>query len=261
MEKQEGFHFVGAGDFGRETIIELSKAYNALQDDPRNHLHMHAFPRTRNDPGGWDRGDVLILAGKVDDPAWNDARCSLHAGGAFFILTIGVDDKNTQEYSADALPTPFTNECIVLADRSISSPAALAGLVLQFVFIHTPWQQSAQGSLIGHDLADTKRIFSGKVAKIRVLTANQEDFRQSFSRFLAENSQDIRRAQGILMSLWASDGVLSIPQANNLWEETADFLNPDADRAYTLHVLPEGGPVFTATMFLAFSQNSAKWEG
>ena len=108
-----------------------------------------------------------------------------------------------------------------------------------------------RGSLIGYDLTDTKRIFAGKITKVRQMTSDKEHCRQNYSEFLTANKADLSRAQGILISLWGRNDVLSIPKANELMEEMKRLVMPDAHHALTYHILPEEEPTFMATLFMA----------
>ena len=76
MDFVEGVHFIGAGDDGNRTVIELSRIYEGLRDalfneghdKPKNHLHIHSFPSA--EPGCFDcnSDSIIILAGAVHDP-------------------------------------------------------------------------------------------------------------------------------------------------------------------------------------------------
>jgi len=163
------------------------------------------------------------------------------------MLTIGIDHE--QSIGHDAFP-PFSDECLVFPDPFLFEPVELSQLVLQIFFIHTPCFMIVRGSLIGYDLADTKQLFAGKVTKVRKMTSDKDHYRQNFSKFLGENKADLSQAQGILMSFWGRDDVLTIPKINELWEETERLLMPDANRMFTLHILPKGEPAFMTTLFL-----------
>jgi hypothetical protein len=247
MDLQEGVHFVGVGDDGNRTAIELSRIYEGMRDglfyeehdDPQNHLHIHSFPFAETPCFDGDF-DFIILAGSVHDPCWKEARKTLHESRAFFMLTIGIDHE--QAIVPDTFQ-PFPNECLVFPDPSLFDPVELAQLVLQVFFIHTPWKVSGRGSLVGYDPADTKNIFGGKVAKARKMTSDKEHYRQNFSKFLGENKADLSRAQGILISSWG----LSIPEVDELCTETKRLLIPDVDFMLTVHDLE---PDIMATLFL-----------
>lgn len=246
--------FVGAGDFGIKVAIELSKIYEGLRDglfyeehdEPPNHLHIHSFPFA--EAPCFDGDYVfIILAGSVHDPCWKEARNTVHEKRPSFMLTIGIDHE--QAIGHDAFQ-PFPDECLVLPDPSLFEPVELSQLVLQIFLTHTPWNMSGRGSLIGYDIADTKQLFTGKVTKVRKMTSDKEHYRQHFSKFLGENKPDLSRAQGILISFWGRDDVLTIPKVNELWEEMKRLATPEADLAFTFHVLPGDGPDFMATLFL-----------
>ncbi|MBU4371781.1 MAG: hypothetical protein KKD68_07820 [Proteobacteria bacterium] len=252
---EEGVHFVGAGDDGNRTAIELSRIYESLgddffdeeYDDPQRHLRIHTFPFT--EMACFDGGDhSIILAGSVDDPCWQEARKALHESRPYLMATIGIDHERG---ICPETFQPFPDECLVFPGPSPFDPVEVAQLALQIFFIHTPWNVNSRGSLIGYDLADTKQLFAGKVTKVGKMSSDQDHYRQNFSKFLSENKADLSRAQGILMSFWGRDDVLSIPKANELWEETEHLLMPDAHKAFTFHILPEDGPDFMTTLFLA----------
>jgi hypothetical protein len=255
MDMQRGVHFVGTGDDGNRAAIALSKLYDALGDNlfyeeydkPENHLHIHSFPFTETTCFDWDYV-FIILAGSVHDPCWMEARKTLHQSGPYLMMTIGIESQRGIDTGS---LQPFPDECLVFPDPSFFDPVGVAQLALQIFFIHTPWNVSGRGSLIGYDLADTKQLFAGKVTNVGKMISNKEHYRQNFSKFLSENKADISRAKGILMSFWGRDAVLSIPKVNELWEETEHLLMPDAHKAFTFHILPEDGPDFMTTLFLA----------
>ena len=103
------------------------------------------------------------------------------------MLTIGIDYE--QAIGHDAFQ-PFPNECLVFPAPSLFDPVEIAQLVLQIFFIHTPWNVSGRGSLIGYDLADTMQIFAGKVTKVRKMTSDKGHYRQNFSKSLGANKAD-----------------------------------------------------------------------
>jgi len=251
----EGVHFVGAGDDGNRTAIELSRIYEGLRDglfyeeydEPQNHLHIHSFPFAETACFAADHV-FIILAGSVHDSCWKEARKTLHECRPYFMLTIGIDSQ--RGIDTDSLQ-PFPDECLVFPDFYSFNQVEVAKLVLQIFFMHTSWQASSRGSLIGYDLADTKAIFAGKVTQIRQMTSDKEHYRQKFSKFLSENEADLSRAQGILMSFWGRDDVLSVLKVKELWEETVRLLLSDAHQMFTYHVLPEEEPAFMATLFIA----------
>jgi hypothetical protein len=252
---EEGIHFVGVGDAGKRTAIELSRIYESLGDDlfykehdkPQNHLFIHSFPFAET---VCSNGEYvfIILAGSVHDPCWKEARKTLHESRPYFMLTIGID--NQVGIESDIFP-PFADECLVFPDPYLFDPVELAQLVLQIFLIHSSWQVCSRGSLIGYEPADTKNILAGKVAKVRKMTADKEHYRQNFSKFLGENKAALSRAKGILMSFWGRDDVLSIPKTNDLWEETKCLLMPDTRQVFTYNVLEEEEPAFMATLFIA----------
>ena len=251
-----GTIFTGIGDDGNRIAMELSRLYNGMKaelfdpehDDPQHHLHTLAYPSTTD--GIFEPAEqFIILAGQVHDPLWREARQSLHESRAYLLWTFGIG--HDQEIAPDVL-APFPNECLLLSDPAIADAANLSQMALQIFFIHTPWNVSARGSLIGYDLADTKAMFAGKVTQVRQMTSNRKHYRQNFSKFLSENKADLSRAQGILMSFWGREDVLSIPKTNVLWEEAEHLLMPDTHKAFTFHILPEDGPDFIATLFLTF---------
>jgi len=253
MDMQEGVHFVGAGDFGNKVAVELSKIYEGLRDglfyeehdEPQNHLHIHSFPFAEA-PCFDGKDHSIILAGSVHNPCWQEARKMLYESAPYLMLAIGIDHE--QAIGHDAFQ-PFPNECLVFPAPSLFDPVEIAQLVLQIFLIHTSWKVSGRGSLIGYDPADTMQIFAGKVTKIRKMTSDKEHYRQNFSKFLGENKADLSRAQGILMSFWGRDDVLTIPKVNELWEEMKRLATPEADLAFTFHVLPGDGSDFMATLF------------
>ena len=251
----EGVHFVGAGDDGKRAAVELSMIYKSLtddrfdqeHDDPQRHLHIHSYPWTET--ACFDGKDhFIILAGSVHDPCWMEARRTLHESRPYLMVTIGIDHERGIDPETFQ---PFPDECLAFPSPSLFDPIEVAQLALQIFFIHTPWNVSSRGSLIGYDLADTNQIFAGKVIKVGEMASDKEHYRQNFSKFLGENKADLSRAQGILMSFWGREDVLPIPKAYELWEETERLLIPEVHKALTFHVLPEDGPDFMATLFMA----------
>jgi len=251
----EGVHFVGAGDDGNRTAIELSRIYEGLRDGlfneghdkPKNHLHIHSFPFAETGCFDGDYDSIIILTGAVHDPCWKEARKTLNEERPYFMLTIGIDSQ--RGINTDSLQ-PFPNECLIFPDPSFFDPVEVAQLALKIFFIHTSWNVSARGSLIGYDPADTKAIFAGKVTQVRQMTSDKDHCRQNFSKFLSENRADLSRAQGILMAFWGRNDVLSVPKVNELWDETVRLLMPDTHQLFTYHVLGEEEPAFMATLFL-----------
>jgi hypothetical protein len=249
--------FVCIGDFGNKAARELSRIYEGLRDglfnkeDGRDdavqdHLLIHSFPSVETSAIDVT-DDTIILAGSVHDPCWMEARKTLHESRPYLMISIGID------HERGIYPEtfqPFPDECLVFSGPSFFDPVEVAQLALQIFFIHTPWNVSSRGSLISYDLADTKQLFAGKVTKVGKMSSDQDHYRQNFSKFLSENKTDLSRAQGILMSFWGRDDVLSIPKANELWEEMKRVAMPDARQAFTYHILPEDGPDFMATLFL-----------
>ena len=249
--------FVGIGDFGNKVASELSQIYEGLcdgrfdkedgkYDAVQDHLLIHSFPSVETSAIDVT-DDTIILAGSVHDPCWMEARKTLRESRPYLMISIGIDHE--RGICPDTFK-PFPVECLVFPGPSLFDPVEVAQLALQIFFIHTPWNVSSRGSLIGYDLGDTKQLFGGKVTEVRKMTSDKEHCRQSFSKFLGENKADLSRAQGILMSFWGRDDVLSIPKANELWEETEHLLMPEAHKAFTFHILPEDGPDFIATLFL-----------
>ena len=247
-------HFVGTGDLGNNVSIELSRIYQGLVDNIfdeendklQNYLHIHSYSLTET--ACFDGKDhFIILAGSIDDPCWKKARKTLHEGRPYLLVTIGVD--HIQGIDPNMLQ-PFQNECLIFPDPSLLDPVKTANLALQIFFIHTPWNVNSRGSLIDYDLADTKRIFAGKVTKLKKMTSDKEHYRQNYSAFLTANKTDLSQAQGILLSLWGQDDVLSIPKANELWEEMKQLAMTNANKMFTFHILPKGEPVFMTTLFL-----------
>lgn len=250
--------FVGIGDFGNKVASELSQIYEGLCDglfdkeDRRydalqDHLRIHSFPSTETADTDVTE-DTVILAGSVHDPHWKEARKTLHESKPYLMVTIGID--HGRGIDPDIFQ-PFPDEWPVFPAPSFYYPIGVAQLVLQIFFIHTPWNVNSRGSLIGYDLADTKQIFAGKVTKVRNTTSDKEHYRQNYSEFLTANKVDLNLAQGILISFWGRDDVLSIPKANELMEEMKRSVMPDADLALTFHILPEGETDFMATLFMA----------
>jgi len=230
MDLQEGIHFVGAGAFGNKVAIELSSIYEGLRDglfyeehdEPQNHLHIHSFPFA--EAPCFDGDYVfIILAGSVHDPCWKEARKTLHESRPYFMLTLGIESQ--QAIDSETFP-PFPDECLVFPDPPLFDPVKLAKLVLQIFLIHTSWKVSGRGSLIGYDLADTKQIFAGKVAKARKMTSNKEHYRQNFSKFLGENKADLSRAQGILISFWGRDDVFLFQKQTSFGKKRSIFSCP-----------------------------------
>lgn len=255
----EEIHFIGAGDFGCRVSRKLSEFYEDTRTElihqsgnaSPQHLGIHTFPITETSCFG-GKEPLLMLAGSVDDPCWKEARKTLHESRPYLMVTIGIDHK--RGISPDTYQ-PFPDECIVFPDPSLSNPVEVAQLALQIFFIHTPWNVNGRGSLIGYDLADTKQLFAGKVTKVMKMISDKEHYRKNYSEFLIANEVDLSRARGILMSFWGRDDVLSIPKANELWENMKRLTMPGTDLVLTFHVLPEETPDFMATMFMALSGN------
>ena len=251
----EEIHFIGAGDFGCRVSRKLSEIYEDTRAElihkngnaSPQHLGIHTFPITETPCFGGNE-PLIILAGSVHDPCWMEARKTLHESRPYLMISIGIDHE--RGICPDTFQ-PFPAECLVFPGPSLFDPVEVAQLALQIFFIHTPWNVSSRGSLIGYDLADTKQLFAGKVTKVGKMSSDKEHYRQNFSKFLGENKADLSRAPGILMTFWGRDDVLSIPKANELWEETEHLLMPDAHNAFTFHILPEDGPDFMTTLFFA----------
>ncbi len=249
-----GTFFIGVGDDGKRIAMELSRLYDGIKaelfdpehDDPQHHLHILAYPSTADDfvePAE----QFIILTGSIHEPAWQEARKALHEGRPCLLWTIGIG--HNQKIAPDILG-PFPNECLLLPDPAIADAANLSQMALQIFFIHTPWFVCPQrGSLIGYDLSDTKGIFAGKAVKAATMTSDRDNYRDNFSRFLCEKEADLIRAQGILMSLWGRDEVLSIPKASDLWDEMKRITMSDASQMLTFHILPNDGPDFMVTLF------------
>jgi len=258
----KGIHFIGAGDFGCRVSRKLSEIYEDTRAElihksgnaSPQHLGIHVFPFAET--ACLDGKDhFIILAGSVHDPCWMEARKALHESMPYLMVTIGIDHERG---ICPETFQPFPDECLVFPGPSLFDPFEVAQLVLQIFFIHTPWNMSSRGSLIGYDLADTKQIFAGKITKIRKMSSDKEHYRQNYSKFLTANKTDLSRAQGILMTFWGRDDVLSIPKANELWEEMKRFVMPDAHQAFTFHILPEGETEFMATLFLNLKSDMIK---
>jgi hypothetical protein len=250
----EDVHFIGAGDFGCRVSRKLSEIYEDTRAElihkngnaSLQHLGIHVFPFAET--ACLDGKDhFIILAGSVHDSCWKEARKTLHESRPYLMVTIGTDHERGIDPETFQ---PFPDECLVFPGPSFFDPVEVAQLALQIFFIHTPWNVSIRGALIGYDLADTKQLFAGKVTKVGKMSSDKEHYRQNFSKFLDENKADLSWAQGILMTFWGRDDVLSIPKANELWEETEHLLMPEANKAFTYHILPEDGQDFMATLFL-----------
>jgi hypothetical protein len=250
----EEIHFIGAGDFGFRVSRKLSEIYedtktkriHKIGNASPQHLGINVFPFAET--ACFDGKDhFIILAGSVHDPCWMEARKTLHESRPYLMVTIGIDHERG---ICPETFQPFPDECLVFPDPALIDPVEVAQLALQIFFIHTPWNVSGRGSLIGYDLADTKQIFAGKVTKARKMISDKDHYRQNYSEFLTANKVDLSRARGILMSFWGRNDVLSIPKANELMEELKRLAMPDAHQAFTCHILPEDGPDFTATLFL-----------
>jgi hypothetical protein len=250
---REGVHFFGVGDDGNRAAAELYRMYDGMvavlfdreHNDSQNGLHIHSYPITETVCcDGADQ--FIILAGSVHEPCWQEARKTLRERRPFLMLTIGTGFRTgvTPNFSP-----PFNDECLVIPDPSNIDPVEVAQLALQIFFIHMPWNVCKMGSLIGYDFADTKQLFAGKVTKFRKMTSDKDHYRQDFSKFINENQEDLSRANGILMSFWGRDDVLSIPKVNELMEEMKRFVMPEADLVFTFHMLPENGLDFMATLY------------
>jgi len=249
-------HFVGAGEDGNRTTIELSRIYNEIRDSlfyeghnqPQNHFHIHSYPCTKTT--GLDvKGHFIILAGAINDPCWKEARETLHKSNPYLMMTIGAG------YEYPVIPNlslPFNNECLAFTDRFLVEPVKIAQLVLQIFFIHMPWNICKMGSIIDYDLSETKHAFAGKVIKVIKMVSDKEHYRQNFSRFLNENKADLNRSRRILMSLWGKEKVLSVSKASELGDEMDFFVRPNIQRMLTLHILLEDCPDFMAIIFIAF---------
>lgn len=250
-------HFIGAGDFGCEVFRKLSGIYEGtraeLIDKNGNaspqQLGIHVFPFAETAClDGKDR--FIIMAGSVHDRCWMEARNTLHESRPYLMATIGIEhgrgiDQDTFQ--------PFPEECIVFPDPSLFDPVEAAQLILQIFFIHTPWNESSSGSLIGYDLADTKQLFAGKVVKVIKMTADKEHYKQNFSEFLAANMADLSRAQGILMSFWVLFEGVGLQQVHELYEEAKCLLMPDINELLTIHTLHEDVPdLATIIFFMTF---------
>ncbi|MEI7637509.1 MAG: hypothetical protein WCJ37_09405 [Syntrophus sp. (in: bacteria)] len=256
--------FVGVGDFGNRVTLELSiikrelreEIYCENHEEHMDYLSIHSFPSTDTKHMAYlkENDHFIILAGSTLDPNWEEARKTLYESGPCFMLTIGIDVQ--REINTGAFQ-PFANECLVFPDPSLFDPVKIAQFVMQIIFIHEPWQSNlcTRGSLIGYDLGDTKELFAGKVTKSRKMVSDKESYRQDFSKFLIENKADLSRAQGILISFWDWDDVLSIPKVCELYEETKRLAMPEADVAFTCHILPGGETAFMVTLFLTATQS------
>jgi hypothetical protein len=256
MHLQEGRYFIGVGNSGKKTAIELSRIYEEIReglfiydehDKTHNHLQIHSYhcPETVCCDG---EEYFIILAGSFNDSCLLDARKIVHDCHPYLMLTIGT---NYQTGIDTETFQPFPDECLIVPDQSLFDPIAMAQLVLQIFLIHTPWAISNRGSLIGYDLADTKHVFAGKITKARKMMSDKEHYRQNFSKYLNENKADLSRSQSILMSLWGKGKVLSIPEANELGDEMDHLARPDGQRMFTFHILPDDGPDFMAIVFVA----------
>lgn len=273
MDKYRGssIHFVGVGEDGKRTAIELSRIYEGIREDlfyeeydiPQNHLHIHSYPCAANLTFN-EEFQLVILAGSFNDSGLHDAREAFHERHPFLMLTIGTDyqtgmDKETFQ--------PFPDEFLVVPDQSLFDPVAVAQLVLQIFLIHTLDTESNRGSMAGYDLADTKYGFAGKTAKVITMTMDKEHLRQDYTNFLAKNSEAIKRTQGILMTFWG----LSLKEMNELSTETMELLMPIANTgkkmnqlstetlalllsdiytALTFHDLPDDEPVMATLFFI-----------
>lgn len=240
--------FIGAGDFGRRIAIELSQICECMGDDiPVDHLLIHSYPLPKTTCFGV-ADQFIILAGAIDDLCWQEARNILHKSRPYLLVTIGASAAGVA--AVDVFP-PFAAECLIFPDQCLVDPVAVAQLVLQIIFIHTPWNVCQRGSLAGYDLADTKNYFGGKVTKVIKMVANEEHCQQSFLAFIGKYKAALNRADSILLSLWGRTDVLSIRDVRELSEEVQQLIMPAATFLFTCHILPEGQTDFMATLFIA----------
>ncbi|MFH0960463.1 MAG: hypothetical protein V1897_17365, partial [Pseudomonadota bacterium] len=172
--------FVGIGDFGNKVASELSKIYEGLCDSRfdkedgkynavQDNLRIHSFPSTET--ADTDVAEyTIILAGSVHDHCWMEARKTLHESKPYLMVTIGIDHERGIDPD---IFQPFLDEWLVFPAQFLFDPVDVAQLALQVFFIHTPWNMSSRGSLIGYDFADTKQIFGGKVTKVRKMASDK----------------------------------------------------------------------------------------
>lgn len=246
--------FVGAGNLGNKIANELSLLCKSLGDDIfdeqsrrfSHYLRIFSFPCKKTSFNEW-KDCLFIMAGSIHDPCWQEARDFIHESGADYMLTIGLESRH--EAHSD-VPIPFKNEIIFLTDPSLVKPVEIAQLVLQIFFIHMPWDFRQMGSLIGYDLGDTVSIFEGKVIALKTVTFAKECYRQDFLRFLNENRGRLGQSEGVLLSIWGQDKVLSLTQADKLMKETEQLTMSDATVLFTLHFMPENWPDFMAILFM-----------
>ena len=247
--------FVGAGDVGDKIANELLLLSESMEDnifyekDRRisHYLRIRSFPCKKANFRE-EKDCLFIIAGAICDPCWQKARETIHKNDPYFMLTIGAESRH--EAHSD-VPIPFKNECLFLTDPSLVKPVEIAQLVLQIFFIHMPWNICQMGSLIGYDLGDTNSIFAGKVIAVRKVTSAKECYRQDFLKFLNENRGRLSQSEGVLMSLWGQDKVLSLRQAIKLMEETQQLTMSDATVLFTQHILPNSWPDFMAILFIS----------
>jgi hypothetical protein len=245
-------YFIGAGNDGDETAVELSRIYESMANDiyykadeqQLQYLQINSFRNYKKSMFDVEN-KFIILAGSIHNHYWQEARKKFSEQNPYLMLTIGIGFDKV--IVSNTLLT-FKNECLIFPDPFVVNPVDVAQLVLQIFLIHMPWNICQMGSLIGYDFADTKNVFAGKVIKIKQMTSCTEHYRQNFSKFLDENKKTLSKSQGILLSLWSQDKVLSISKANELMKEIESY----SDRKmFTFHLLPRGKPEFMTTMLIA----------
>jgi len=163
------------------------------------------------------------------------------------MFTIGTNCEGTASFKT---PQPLGDECLIVPDPVDIVPFEAAQLALQIFLIHSPWSECRMGSIIGYDLSDTKQLFAGEVVKVTQITSDRVHYHQRFSEFIRKNEEVISRAQGILISFWGRDDVLSVPIVNELWNKSEQIMMPDTQWGLTFHMLPDDGADFMATLFL-----------
>jgi len=245
---EEGNHFIGAGDTGCMVAAELCRIYKGMreglfqaeQDRPHNHLHIHCYPCAAKVCFD-DKDHLVILGGSLSEPDLRDARDAFRDKHPYLMSTVATDYRkvmNTGGYRA--LP----DECLIFPDAVHCAPVKLAQLVLQIFLIHTPWYISTRGSLVGYDLADTKAIFAGKTAKVITMTSDKVHYKKHFLKLLNTHRSGLGQTQGVLASFWGLD----LRDMNNLRLKVSRLLT-DADVVFTLHDLPDDESHIKATLF------------
>lgn len=248
-------HFVGAGGYGRKVIVVLRhlqqemKAFSPGGEDNEDDKHFRIYFSENREAGGRKAEDrITILAGKTDDPCWEDARKTWNLRPGFLLMTIGSQPRR-KEYASPLTPAP--GECMFLPAPAQDNPRGIARLAVELYCIHTSWRLNPMGSLIGYDPADTKAMFAGCLVQVRQMSANRKYAERVFTRFLRRHQREIGGVQALLLSLWGRDDFPSVAQAQALAGGLKQLARPDAAGMMTLHILPEGDRDFRVTLFMA----------